>query len=376
MRVTTIAPLLLLATGCFLAPGMRMNEGAAEDRARAHYGPNADESRYKVHPITTKIVAQLAAERRWAVGNPLADPLANELRNYVYRVAPNDVLSVTVWDHPELTIPAGQYRTAESSGNLVEADGTIFYPHVGTVRVAGKTPPEIRKVLAERLSAYVKNPQLDVRVAAFRGKKVQLTGEVMAPSTLPITDVPMRVQDAIAQAHGPGPEADLQHVTLTRDGRVYQLNLLATYELGDSSQNWLLRDGDIVNVPDRNLFNKVIVMGEVRVPAARVMTKGRLTLAEAVGDLGGLDPVSANPARIYVIRGDFDAPMIYKLEAGSADAFLLATQFPLQPRDVVYVSSYDLTRWNRVISQILPTIQAVWQSYDLSRASGIVRPIR
>jgi polysaccharide export outer membrane protein len=376
VRTTKLAALLLLGTGCFLAPGMRMNERAAEARAREHYGPRAEESRYQVRLLDTKIVSQLVAERRWAVGNPLPDPLVKEARNYVYRVAPNDVLSVTVWDHPELTIPAGQYRTPESSGNLVEADGTIFYPHVGTIHVAGKTLPEIRTILAQRLSVYVKNPQLDVRVAAFRGKKVQVTGEVVAPGTLPITDVPMRVQDAIAQVHGPGSEADLQHVTLTRDGQVYQLNLLATYELGDSSQNWLLRDGDIVNVPDRNLLNKVIVMGEVRVPAARVMTKGRLTLAEAVGDLGGLNTPLANPAKIYVIRGDFDAPAIYKLDASSADAFLLATQFPLLPRDVVYVSTYELSRWNNVLSQILPTIQAVWQSYDLSRASGIVRPIR
>ncbi len=362
--------LLLLCAGCY---GMRLDESSAEARARARYGEDA---RYRVQPLTSELVARLVADRQWTRGNPLPDPLASQARNYVYRVAPFDVLSVTVWDHPELTIPAGEFRTPESTGNVVAPDGTIFYPHVGTVEVAGKTLKEIRAVLTEKLALFVKRPQLDVRIAAFRGKKVQIVGEVLAPSTIPVTDVPMRVQDAIAQARGPAPEADLQHVTLTRGGSVYQLNMQAVYELGDASQNWLLTDGDVVYVPDRRQTNVVIVMGEVRAPAVRPMNKGRLSLAEALGDNGGIDPVFANPSRIYVIRGDYDAPLIYKLDASSPDAFLLAVQFPLQPRDVVFVSTAELTRWNRVMSQIVPTIQSIWQVWDITYRSGVYNPIR
>jgi polysaccharide export outer membrane protein len=77
---------------------------------------------------------------------------------------------------------------------------------------------------------------------------------------------------------------------------------------------------------------------------------------------------------IFVIRGDYEAPEIYHLDASSADALLLATQFQLRPRDVVFVSTYKLAQWNRVMAQILPTITSLWTTYDLStRAAESIR---
>jgi polysaccharide export outer membrane protein len=369
-----LLPLSLVHAACALAPGMRMDESAAEARARSHAKPGTEEAAYKVQPITAELVTRLALERRWAKANAGPDPLAQEARDYVYRVAPFDVLTITVWGHPELTIPAGEFRAPESAGNMVGADGTIFYPYIGLVEVAGKTLSEIRALLAKRLSEFVERPQLDVRVAAFRGKRIEVGGQVMAPSMLPITDVPLRVQDAIAAARGPTPEADLQHVTLTRDGTAYQLNILAALEAGEVLQNWLLKDGDMVYVPDRRQTSPVIVMGEVRAPAVRVMQNGRLSLAEALSGEpsapmivpGGPDPINANPAKIYVLRGDYNTPKIYRLDASSPDAYLLAVQFPLQPRDVVFVSTNDLARWSRVLAQILPTVQGIWYAWDIT----------
>jgi hypothetical protein len=124
---------------------------------------------------------------------------------------------------------------------------------------------------------------------------------------MPITDVPLRVQDAIAFAHGFTPDADQTNVILSRGGKMLSLDLLALYEGGDVSQNWLLKDGDVLNVGDRNR-NRVFVMGEVRVKHAKLMVKKRMPLAEALlGDSGGRDPLAANPGKIDVIRGDYSA---------------------------------------------------------------------
>jgi polysaccharide export outer membrane protein len=348
---------------------MYMDEGALRER----YAGKADAGtgdELIVIPIDAALLKEQQKTRLETRPAPLQDPLAELAANYNYRVTAHDVLSVIVWDHPELTIPAGEFRSAEATGHPVSTDGTMFFPYAGTLQVAGKTLPEIRELLTQRLTQVIKKPQLDVRVAGFRGQKVQVTGEVLAPSSLPITDVPMRAQDAISQARGPTPEADLRGVTLTRGGRTFTLNLQALYEQGDISQNWLLQDGDILHVPDRSR-NKVFVLGEVRRPSSRVMVKGRMTLAEAIGDTEGFDPVSANPAKLYVIRGNFDQPTVYKLDARSPDALLLATQFQLQPHDVVFVSAHNLTRWNRIISQIQPTVQMLWQAVDIGNRSVV-----
>jgi polysaccharide export outer membrane protein len=367
------APRLLAAlaalglSGCSLVgPGTRVSEGAITDRATAAQPVTLE-------AITPALLTAQAERRAGAVASRPHDPSEGKTGPYLYRIAPHDVLSVTVWDHPELTIPAGEYRAAEVAGNVVQGDGTVFYPHVGVVEVTGRTLPEIRALFTARLKAWIENPQLDVRVVSYRGQKVQVTGEVVQPSTIPITDVPLRVQDAIAQARGLGPNAWPRGVSLTRNGLVHQLDLQATYAEGDLSQNWRLQDGDVLHVPTREQY-KVFVLGEVRKPSSKVMARGNMSLAEALGDSEGFDPLTANAAAIYVFRGRYEAPHAYRLDASSADALLLAVQFQLEPLDVVYVGATRLTDWNRVVTQILPTIQGLWQSVDLgNRAATAVR---
>ncbi len=122
---TALAAVLVLASGCALAPGMRMDEGDAVARGRA----STRDERFQVEPISPELVAslsrQLASERTL-----IPDPQANTPPR-PYTIAPYDVLQVTVWDHPELTTPTGQFRSPEENGNQVDADGTVFYPYAG-----------------------------------------------------------------------------------------------------------------------------------------------------------------------------------------------------------------------------------------------------
>ena len=139
-------------------------------------------------------------------------------------------------------------------------------------------------------------------------------------------------------------------------------------EKGDLSQNHILKNYDIINIPDR-LNNKVFVIGEVKNQTSHLMHRGRMTLADAMGQSGGADQRFANAQKILVIRADNNSlkPNVFYLNANDPTALLLSTRFELKPLDVVYVSTSELTRWNRVLSQILPTVQGL---YDVDRISN------
>ncbi len=318
-----------------------------------------------VKPITAELIVEISKKRGQAqevqAESALKETLAKVTSHSAdYRIGPGDILSIVVWDHPELTTPAGQYRTADQAGTVVAEDGSIYYPYVGYLSVTGKTTRQIRELLANKLSKYIERVQLDVRMAVYRSKRVYVVGEVAKPGLQEITDVPMTVLEAVNRAGGFSLEADHSRVLLTRKGQIYRINIQGMYEQGQIDQNILLQDGDILNVSDRSA-NKIFVLGEVSKPGSLVMNKKRSTLAEALADSGYVNQDRANPRWIYVMRGDEAVPQIFHLDASSPDAMLLADRFPLEARDIIYVDAADVVRWNRVITNILPTAQTLYQ---------------
>ena len=360
MKATGLIATLLVTglVGCAL-PGQRaggeLSVGSVE---------HAPEPKFTIAAITPQLVTDLATRKDERARHNAA--LDAAIKSYEYRVGPQDVLTFIVWDHPELTIPAGEYRSPEASGHKVGNDGMLFFPYIGEVSVVGKTQREVRVDLTQRLERYIARPQLDVRIAAFRSQKVLVSGEVKEPGILPVTDVPLTLSDAISRTGGASPTADLRTVVLIRDGQPRVFDLQALLDGGDLSQNELLKDGDVVTVPDSTL-NKVHVLGEVRKPGSWPMYKGSMSLADAIGASDSFDSNTADPGRVFVIRGAPDQPLVFWLDARSPEAMLLATRFPLQPQDIVYVSHTTLAGWNRVMSQLLPTITALYQATLLHR---------
>ncbi len=368
INLTAIASiaLSLIISGCALAPGMQTYGMNAQSKVAlpAAGGDEIPPAHVTVRAIKAELIQEIEKQRRLAISNRQSNTAnQSQIDNYEYRLGPADIISVTVWDHPELTIPAGSERSAVQAGNMVANDGTIYYPYAGTIKVEGKTLIQARELLTEKLGKYIEDVKLDVRVAAFNSKRVYVVGEVNEPSVRNITDIPPTMLEMINRSGGFTVEADRRNVTLTRAGSTYRVDLLALYENGDSSQNVLLEPGDVVNVWDREL-NKVFVLGEVNAPGSYMMNKHRKSLAEALGDAGGVNPTTSNPGQIFVVRGSGDKPEIFHLDARTPDALILADRFPLQPRDVVYVDAAGVVRWNRVISQVSGTVNMLNSASD------------
>lgn len=105
---------------------------------------------------------------------------------------------------------------------------------------------------------------------------------------------------------------------------------------------------------------KVYVLGEVMTKGFLPINDQQLTIADALALSGWVDPTSADPRYIYVIRGDYTCPRIFWLDAKTPDKLLLAARFSLQPKDILYVSSAPIANLNRALNQFLPIVQSVW----------------
>jgi len=278
-----------------------------------------------------------------------------------YNIGVGDILSIIVWDHPELTLPAGPQRSQLESGSIVNESGAIFYPYLGQVRVAGRIVGDVQRELTERLQEYIPDPQIEVKVAAYNARKVVITGAVNAPQSLPITNIPLTLLEAVNAAGGLAESADGQHVSIRRGGSNSYVDLQNFLENGHASNNPILRGGDIVNVPIAEPA-LAFILGKIKTPGVVDLGSNEVSLTEAIALKGGLDEARADASGIFVFRNQQERIDVFQLDATTPLAFVLATKFTLQPDDVVYIVSDPAARWNEIIGQLIPTIGAVRQA--------------
>ena len=374
-RLRWLGMALLLSLGlCGCAPGFGHVEPLGFERggdATASSGPRRITP---ITPITPDLIRTQMALRPKTVP---ADVQRLFAAPPVYTIGPGDVVGIIVYDHPELLPNAGAVIAQQTDptgvsvapGFIVGANGEISFPYIGRTKVQGLTESGASELISRRIGAFIKQPQVTVRIQSFRSQRAYVQGEVRTPGLQIFTDVPMTLSEAISRAGSFTQIGDRSKVTLTRGGRSTVIDLQQLQSFGADGNSIPLQNGDIVNVGTRE-DSRVYVMGEIRGATALQMRNGRLSLNEALGDAGGVDLLAADPGQIYVIRNvpdDLDTQQIFNLNAKNPVALALADRFELQPHDVVYVDHVPLVTWNRVISLILPAAQVVNLSRDTAR---------
>lgn len=324
---------------------------------------------YAIVPVTADLVVAQAEQRA-------SEQHANEILPAVqpgqpppeYRIGPADIVNITVWDHPELTVPAGtQAQNTTFDGQLVASNGDMYFPFAGTFHAAGMTVAELRSFLVSKLKPYIQDPQVGVRVVSFQADRVEVTGAVTKPGTITLDNTSQGVLQAIDLAGGLAAGASHRRAILIRHGKRYVIDLAGLLSGDRVVPNPVLEAGDSIHIPD-NSGDEVYMLGSVDKQAPIVIQQNSLTLLNAITQAGGLNPTTANGAGVLIFRmapQPGQPSMIYTLDLSQAANVFLASQFHLDPRDVVYVESTGFAKYNAVISQILPTVTTVFELAEL-----------
>lgn len=215
--------------GEYFSKAMNMVKGGAEDNDRPILN--------KIFNLPTKTWQEIKIEDAFQAARDSKKHLPE------YLVGDGDVLSIAIWQNPDLTQDA-----------IVRPDGRISFPLIGDVMVAGKTLPEIDEEVTTRLKEYIRFPEVSIYVKALGGGKVIVLGEVRYPGVYYVTGR-KSVLEAIALAQGLTDKSLASSIVVVKaifSDKPRVVRVSANMALnGSKINNMMLESEDVVFVPKK-----------------------------------------------------------------------------------------------------------------------------
>jgi len=245
---------------------------------------------------------------------PAVEPQQADLR--LESLGMGDMVRVTVFRNPELT----------TEGRVSER-GTILFPMIGEVNIAGLTPSQAGARIADKLRSgkYVVNPEVTVSMMQVNSRQVSVLGNVVKPGRYPLDSTTAHLTDVIALAGGVGPTGSDEVTIITnRGGKQEKVNvdMAEMFRQGDLSHNITLEPGDTIYVHKAPM---VYVYGEVQKGGA-YRVEPNMTVMQAIAMGGGITPRGTERG-IKISRRD--GKSVNRIDANLTDA--------VQADDVIYV---------------------------------------
>jgi polysaccharide biosynthesis/export protein len=234
-----------------------------------------------------------------------------------YRLGAGDVIRISVYQNPDLTL---ETRVAET--------GLVSFPLLGNIRIGNLSVSQAEKLISDGLKSgnFVKQPQVSIVLVQVKGNQASVLGQVNRPGRFPIEVADMRMTDLLANAGGVIPTgAEIVVLTGTRDGKPYrvEIDLPGVFAAGGRSQDVLVQNGDVLWV-DRAPM--VYIYGEVQRPGAMRLERG-MTLMQSLATGGGL-----------TLRGTEKGIRVHRKGAdGKVQVLQPSMDETLRDGDVVYV---------------------------------------
>lgn len=372
--------LMSLASCSTLAPGSAGPTAGAINKADGVVVANAP---VRVVEITDAIARRvMAAHKELPLSLTLGDAAPTETV-----IGAGDLLQVTIMEAPPAVLfggnrsfGAGSVAPGSASGEMVGASSTIpevmvdekgmiRLPFAGSILAAGRTPQQVEQQVARRLQGMAHDPQVSVRIAQNMSSTVAVVGEVGRSGRVPITPTGERLLDVISSAGGASRPVGKLMVQVSRGGRVGAQPLEDI--IRDPAQNIRVGRDDIVTLHYQPY--SFTALGALARSGEIDFESTGLTLANALGRVGGLRDDRANARGAFVFRfedpeavdpaiaaisartPDGRIPIIYRVDFRDPATLFAAQNFPMRDEDILYVASApisDLQRFVGILSSM------------------------
>jgi len=376
LRWLSLALLGVALTGCASAPEWMPSAGPSRDVIEQAAAPDTGAIRLVEIDAAATQRAQ-AAERQHSFAESFVAGAA-----FSYVVGLGDSLEVTVWEAPPATLFGGSVaegragvattRAVTLTEQMVSASGHINVPFAGMVPVAGQALQQIESEIARRLVGLANRPQVVVRVVRNASANVTVVGEVAQSVRMPLTARGERLLDAIAAAGGVRQPVNRVTVQLTRRSQVRTMPLERVVR--SPADNIALAPDDVLTVFFQP-FGVTVLGAAGRNDEINFEATG-ISLAQVLGRAGGVQDARADARGVFLFRfeapealapelragpvaPDGRVPVVYRLDLSNPAAFLVAQNFPVRDRDVIFVANAPAAELQKFLGILTASVFSV-----------------
>jgi polysaccharide export outer membrane protein len=343
------AGVLITSGACTILPAA----GPASQEVVSTQSTSPETLPYSLVRLTPDAIEVLATNRPRFARFFSSRPGPSEIRFGI-----GDVVSVTIFEASagglfipiEAGVRPGNFITLPNQ--LVDNAGNISVPYAGAIPARGRTSVEVQQSIIDALRNRAIEPQAVVSLVEQRTSLVSVLGDVNVPARFPANMAGERLLDAITRGGGPKSQGFDSWVMLERDGRRATLPFGAlVYE---PTNNIYIRPNDTIYVYREP--QTYLAFGASGTQGQFGFDQWRLSLAEAVAKAGGLNDLRADPASVFVYRGEprklveqlgVDpskndgpfVPVIYQVNFRDPAGYFIASQFQMRNKDVIYISN-------------------------------------
>jgi polysaccharide export outer membrane protein len=279
-------------------------------------------------------------------------------------IRPGDALTLTIYENVTDGLLAGPGSNASLIENvIVDGAGFIFIPYAGRIRAAGNTPDQLRELITRDLDEQTPDPQVIVTRTPGDGATVSVSGAVNEQGVYPIGRSTRTLSGMLAAAGGVGIEPEIAQVTLVRGGH----SGTVWYEdiFRSAATDIALRADDRIFVEEDS--RSFIALGATGQQSVVEFQSRSISAIEAIASVGGLDPLAANPAGVFVLRNEPEdianavlgrrdligtQRFVYVLDLTAPTGMFEARDFLIRDGDTVYATSAPVTQWNNAIAAL------------------------